>query len=143
MSINAPLDVAACLDAHVNFLAHDGITHCNTYAAAFFGLRGLVIPLLSANDLYEWFASPKAIGDGWRASTYAEALTVANASGDGVCVRKEEPHGHVAPIIESLPGMPSRLCVSAAGRENFIRAPIERSFGELRPTDRFFIVLPK
>ena len=141
MSINSQLDVAATLDFHHNFLARDGKTFCNVAAAAFLALRGHVIPLtMSANELFDWFASPAALGKGWRKSTHDEALAVANAGGDAVAIAKEQPHGHVGVLVESLPNTPGRLCVSAAGSQNFIRAPIERSFGLLSPT--FFVNTP-
>lgn len=143
MSINAQIDVAAVLDAHSNFLAQGPRTLCNVYAACFLGLRGHVIPLLSANELYDWFASPAAIGKGWKRASFEEALAVANAGGDAVCVRQECDHGHIGVVVESLPNTPGRMCVSAAGRENFVRAPIERSFGPLQPGDRFFINQPE
>jgi hypothetical protein len=138
--MNAQLDVAAVLDAHQNFKADSAGTHCNTYAAAFLALRGHVIPVnMTANELADWFSSPRAVGLGWRKATHDEALAVANAGGDAVCVRKDEPHGHIGVCVESLPNTPGRMCVSAAGAENFVRAPIERSFGPLRPADAFFI----
>jgi hypothetical protein len=138
MSINAPLDVAAVLDAHSNFKADGASTHCNTYACAFLGMRGLVIPCnMSANQLADWFSSPRAVAEGWRKATHEEALRVANAQGDVVAVAQHEPHGHIGVCLESLPGAPGRLCVSAAGKENFVRAPLERSFGELQPS--FFV----
>lgn len=139
MSINAQLDVAATLDAHSNFLPQGSRTQCNIYAAAFLGLRGHVIPLLSANELYDWFSSPAAVGQGWTRASFDEAMAVANAGGDAVCIRQEKDHGHIGVIVESLPNTPGRMCVSAAGVSNFVRAPIERSFGELEPGDRFFI----
>lgn len=140
MSINSQLDVAAALDFHHNFVADSHHTFCNVAAAAFLGLRGHVIPLtMSANELFDWFASPAAIGKSWRKATHDEALAVANAGGDGVCVRKAAGHGHIGVLVESLPNTPGRLCVSAAGRENFVRAPIERSFGNLLISDAFFI----
>ena len=142
MSINAQLDIAGTLDAHSNFRAEPGRTLCNVYAAAFLGLRGHVIPLgMTANELYDWFASPAAVGKGWRRATKVEALDEANRGGDAVCVREDEPHGHIGVLVESLPNTPGRLCVSAAGRENFVRAPLERSFGPLRATDAFFVNL--
>lgn len=134
MSINRQLDVAACLDAKRNFTAYDGMTFCNVYAAVFLGLRGHVIPLnMTANALFDWFKSPKAVALGWRAATEADAVAVANSGGDVVAVAKAEPHGHIGVVVESLPGV-SGPCVSAAGRENFIRAPLKRSFGDLKPT---------
>lgn len=140
MSINRQLDVAAVLNAHENFVADSSGTHCNTYGCAFLGMRGLVIPCnMTANELYDWFSSARAVGDGWRKATYDEALAVANAGGDAVCVRKDEPHGHFGVCVESLPNTPGVLCVSAAGTHNFVRAPIERSFGKLRPGDLFFV----
>lgn len=142
MSINRQLDVAAVLDAHNNFLPQGLRTLCNVYLCAFMGMRGHVIPCnMSANELYDWFSSPAAVAKGWRRATPEEALRVANAGGDVVCVRKEEGHGHIAAVVESLPNTPGRMCVSAAGSFNFVRAPIERSFGPLRPGDLFFINL--
>lgn len=140
MSINAQLDVAAVLDAHSNFKADIAGPHCNTYACAFLGMRGHVIPAnMSANELYDWFSSPRAVALGWRRATHDEALRVANSGGDAVCIRHELPHGHIGVCVESLPNTPGRLCVSAAGTDNFVRAPLERSFGALRPGDLFFI----
>src|SRR5204863_9872690 len=108
--------------------------------AAFLGLRGHVIPLnMTANELYDWFSSPRAVGLGWRRATHDETLAVANAGGDAVCVRKEEPHGHIGVCVKSLDATPGKLCISAAGGHNFIRAPIERSFGPLEPGDAFYI----
>lgn len=139
--VNRQLDVAAVLDAKRNFLARDGLTFCNVYAAVFLGLRGHVIPLtMSANELYDWFASRAAVALGWRTATREEALRVANAGGDVVCVRQVPGgHGHIGVVVESLSSTPGRLCVSAAGTTNFVRAPIERSFGPLKLSDRFFV----
>jgi hypothetical protein len=139
MSINRQLDVAACLDAHRNFIAQGHTTFCNVYACAFLGMRGHVIPLnMSANELYDWFSSPRAVALGWRKSTHDETLAVANAGGDAVAIIQGTEHGHIAVCVESLPTTPGVLCVSAAGRSNFVRAPMSRSFGEgVHPT--FFI----
>lgn len=140
MSINSQLDVAACLNPHDNFKAQGPTTFCNVLACAFLGMRGHVIPVnMTANELFDWFSSGVALAKGWRKANHEEALAAANAGGDVVCVRKEVGHGHIAVCIESLPNTPGRLCVCAAGRENFVRAPIERSFGPLRPTDAFFV----
>lgn len=140
--MNSQLEVAGVLDAHNNFKADGSRTFCNVYAAVFLGLRGHVIPAtMTANELYDWFSSPRAIGLGWRRALKDEALRVANDGGDAVCVRKEEPHGHIGVLVESLPNTPGRLCVSAAGRENFVRAPIERSFGPLKAGDAFYVNL--
>lgn len=140
MSINAQLTVAATLDAKSNFLASAGKTFCNVYACAFLAIRGHVIPLaMTANELFDWFGSPRAVALGWRRGNYDEALRIANGGGSAVCVRKDDPNGHIGVCVESLPNTPGRLCVSAAGGENFVRAPIERSFGALRPTDAFFV----
>lgn len=141
MSINSQLDVAACLDAHRNFLPDGLASHCNTYACAFLGMRGHVIPVnMTANELFDWFSSPAAIGKGWRKATHEEALAAANAGGDVVAVAQGERHGHIGVCVESLPNTPGRLCVSAAGSSNFVRAPLERSFGDLKPT--FFVNVP-
>lgn len=138
MSINHQLDVAACLDAHSNFKAEGTRTLCNVYAAAFLGLRGHVIPVnMTANELYDWFSTPRAVALGWRTATHEEAYRVANAGGDAVAVVQGAEHGHIGVCVESLSVTPGQLCVSAAGRENFIRAPLVRSFGDVNPT--FFV----
>ena len=139
--MNSQLDVAAILDPKANFLPTQTATFCNVFAAAFLALRGRVVPLnKTANELADWFSSPKAVGDGWRKATFEEALKAANSDGDVVAVAKSLPHGHIAVCVESLPNTPGRLCVSAAGAANYVRAPIERSFGSLKPT--FFVCQP-
>lgn len=139
--VNSQLDVAACLDAHRNFRAFGADTFCNIYAAAFLALRGLVIPVTkSANQLYDWFDGPEGRAAGWFPATLSEAIAIANADGDVVAISKGEKHGHIAVCVESLPNTPGRLCVSAAGANNFIRAPIERSFGDLPRS--YFVNLP-
>jgi len=138
VSVNSQLDVAAVLDAHHNFVTETSLTFCNVYTAAFLGLRGHVIPVtMSANELADWFVSMAGINAGWRSATPGEALAIANSGGDVVAVAKDNPHGHIGVVVESLPNTPGRLCVSAAGRHNFVRAPIERSFGLLVPS--FFV----
>lgn len=136
--MNSQLDCAACLDTKKNFLADAQNSYCNIALAAYLGLRGRVIPITkTANELFDWFSSPKAVGDGWAKANAAEALKAANADGDVVAIAKDLPHGHCAAVVESLPNTPGRLCVFAAGSTNFVRAPIERSFGSLVP--HFFV----
>ncbi len=135
---NPHLEIAATLDPHNNFLAKGSDTYCNVYTCAFFGLRGLVLPLgLTANELFDWLDDSGGRASGWEPATKAVALAMANNSGDVIAAVKAIPHGHIAPCVESLVGSPGRICVTAAGRENFVRAPIERSFGKLQPS--FFV----
>jgi hypothetical protein len=135
---NHHIEIAATLDPHHNFLARDGKTFCNVYTCAFFGLRGLVLPLtFNANELYEWLDDTGGRAAGWERASKSEALAAANGGGDVIAAVKGNPHGHIAPCVESLIGTPGRICVSAAGKDNFVRAPIERSFGNLSPA--FFV----
>lgn len=136
MKLPTPLEVAAALDVHHNFLPRGADTFCSLYLCAFLGMRGKPIPMVDANAQLSWFAGDEAKALGWRHVVAADAFDLANHNKDADVVAGValQPHGHVGVVLEALPNTPGRICVSAAGGSNFVRAPIERSFGSYAPT---------
>lgn len=128
------LEVAAALDAHRNFLSHDGNTYCSLYVAAFMGLRWRRFPMAQANKQIEWLDGLQGKWEGWVSIAEGDAIAMAAAGEDVVAGVVLQPNGHIGVVLEPLPNTPGRCCVSAAGESNFVRAPIERSFGKYAPT---------
>lgn len=127
------LEVAAALDVHRNFQPHGEDTYCSLYVAAFMGLRWRRFPMAQANKQIEWLNGMQGKWEGWVSVMEGDARALAAAGEDVVAGVTLQPHGHIGVVMEPLPNTPGRTCVSAAGESNFVRAPIERSFGKYAP----------
>lgn len=110
------------------------VTRCNDYAAVFCAARGARLPPLTANAQRGYLStSPE-----WALVGRAEAVTRACAHETVLAIVEEQPHGHVAPLVESPPEDPESAYVSAAGARNFARCKLEQSFGMLNPSFYLF-----
>lgn len=113
------------------FQPSNGVTHCNSYVHVFMACLGAAFapPGYLANQQHDWLATAS---NGWRRVDLPTAALNANLGKAVVASWKnDDGHGHIGVV---MPGSGTRgLLVSAAGRHNFRRAPIERSFGLLKP----------
>lgn len=125
-------ELAQLLDVENNFalLARDGLTFCNCYASLFCAARGVRLPPDVANKQLLYLMAHQ--GE-WDLVVRPRAVELANASELVLAVAEHEMHGHIGPLVESLPADPAGAYVSAAGAHNFIRARLEASFGPLKP----------
>lgn len=111
------------------FIARDGVTVCNCYVTVCTAALGCAIPPMLANKQHAWLLSPEGQLAGWM-HVDSETARQRAALGYPTVASWSNPdgHGHIALCVPPPPG-DARLFVSAAGAENFVRAPIERSFG--------------
>ncbi len=105
------------------------LTFCNVYVNVCTSALGCPIAPTKANSQLAWLLSSPGKLAGWmyvdsetarqRATTgYPTLAAIANPTG----------HGHIALVVPP-PSGDGRMFVSSAGTENFVRAPLERSFG--------------
>jgi len=129
-----PYETAQLLDVENNFafLPIDGRTYCNCYAAVFCAARGVRLPPDVANKQLLYLMSHQ--GE-WELVSREQAHAIVNANADAtvLAVAEQPIHGHIAGVVESPPEDPAGLYVSAAGAQNFKRARLEKSFGQLKP----------
>jgi hypothetical protein len=136
---DAILGLISGIDVVHNFAfgLRDGVTLCNCYVTVCTAALGCPVAPVLANKQHDWLLSPEGQLAGWMhvdsetarqraALGYPTLATWANPDG----------HGHVALVVPP-PAGDARLFVSAAGAENFVRAPIERSFGLGKNIDFF------
>lgn len=111
------------------------LTLCNAYVTACTAGLGCAIPPMLANKQHAWLKSNEGMLAGWmpvdpetarqRAQLgYPTVAAVMNLSG----------HGHIALVVPQAATEPPGLYVSSAGATNFIRTPMARSFGALKPS---------
>ncbi|TXH58772.1 MAG: hypothetical protein E6Q97_01330 [Desulfurellales bacterium] len=125
------VDRVACFAAQLEVQA-DGTskftTQCSAYAYLVCAVRGVPMLVATANKQHDWLMKEgRAVG--WtpinrdaaaRFAEREECTVVASA--------KAAVNGHIA-VCVPVPAGEKGLWVSSAGRNCFVRAPIERSFG--------------
>jgi len=112
------------------------VTRCNNYAVAFMCALGVKLPLLTADQLYDYLSGPGGAADGWAEVTADEAKQRALVGFPTLAVwhsAGEDIHGHIAVVIPAPEGAPG-IYVSAAGAPlaTFISGRIEATFGSAR-----------
>jgi hypothetical protein len=128
---DAALGLISGIDVVNNFafLARDGVTVCNCYVTCCTAALGCAVPPMLANKQHEWLMSSEGQLAGW---LHVDSETARQRATLGyptvVSWLNPEGHGHIALCVPPPTG-DARLFVSAAGLQNFVRAPIERSFG--------------
>jgi hypothetical protein len=131
------------VETNHRYVPHNGLTYCNSFAAAVCARMGCPIPNKLANDLHEWFSSHLAQALGWESSTAEEAQRLADQGAQAVASWRNQGvdehgaprHGHIAIVMPSL-GEPG-IWVAAAGANNATRTLLERQFGKRVPD--FFV----
>lgn len=108
------------------------VTLCNCYASVFVAALGCYLPSKRANEQIAWLQSDEGKLKGWM-QVDRETARQRAAGGFPTIAAWANPasnaHSHIAPCVPSPETDPSHIYVSAAGRENFIRARLEESFG--------------
>lgn len=120
------------VDQNFAFQPREGATYCNDYVSVACAGLGVKLPPLKADDQADWLAGVDGVASGWRLVDPLEAQHLAEL-GTPVVASWKNPsggHGHIALVVPGV-GMsnPDHLYVSAAGSRNYVRAPIENSFG--------------
>lgn len=121
--------------ANYAFMPRDGFTFCNCYVAVLTAALRAPIPPRLANLQHAWLSSDEGRMAGWmpvdsetaRARAALGYPTVASWRNP-----KDSMPGHIALLVPAPQGA-TGVYVTAAGAENFVRAPIGRSFGLNRP----------
>lgn len=117
------------------FAPRDGATYCNCYVAVLTAALRCPVPPRLANLQHSWLKSPEALLAGWMPVDPETARQRAAMGYPTVAAwrnpRDDKP-GHIALLVPAPQGA-TGLYVTAAGSENFIRAPIGRSFGNNKP----------
>lgn len=117
------------------FAPRDGATFCNCYVSVLTAALRCPIPPLLANLQHAWLTSEEGRMAGWMPIDTETARQRAQLGYPTVAAwlnPKHDKPGHIALVVPAPAGVAS-LHVSAAGAENFVRAPIGRSFGTLQP----------
>lgn len=137
--VNSPEAVLALIrgidvEHNVAFQPRDGLTFCNAYTNVVTSALGCPVPNRLANDQHDWLLSEPGQLAGWGRIDSATA-SLRSSLGYPVVAAWRNPggHGHIAPVVPAPAADPARLYVSAAGAENFVRCPLERSFGVHTP----------
>jgi hypothetical protein len=93
---------------------------------------GAPVPLALANDQHDWLAANwEQLKDDENGAAIEKARLLAE-SGELVVASWKNPtgsHGHIAVCVPAADADEGKLCVSAAGGQNWMQAPIEKSFG--------------
>lgn len=138
-SPDAVLGLVSGIDVVNNFafLARDGVTVCNCYVTVCTAALGCAVPPMLANKQHEWLLSNEGMLAG-HMHVDSETARQRAALGYPTIASWSNPqgHGHIAMCVPP-PFGDARLFVSAAGEHNFVRAPIERSFGLGKSIDFF------
>ncbi len=123
--------LAQLLDVEHNFafIPRGTETFCNDYASVFCAALGVRLPPIPASQQHSFLLG----STDWVTIGRAEAVTRANAGQLVLASVAMDPHGHIAPCVESPDSDPTGLYVSAAGARNAIRCKLEQSFGFLKP----------
>ncbi len=117
------------------FMPRDGKTFCNCYISVLGAALGAPIAPALANQQHDWLMSEEGRMAGWSkvdADTARQRAQLGYPTVASWKNPKPDQPGHIALVVPAPTGVAS-LHVSAAGHENFIRAPIGRSFGGLTP----------
>jgi|SRR6185436_5124689 len=128
---NIVLNLIAGIDVVDNFafIARDGVTVCNCYVTVCTAALGCPIPPMLANKQHAWMLSNEGMLAGWM---HVDSETARQRAALGYPTvaswLNPEGHGHIAMCVPP-PSGDARMHVSAAGHQNFVRAPIEKSFG--------------
>lgn len=119
------------------FLARDGVTVCNCYVTVCTAAMNCAIPPMLANKQHAWLMSNEGRLAGWM-HVDSETARQRAMLGYPTVASWENPlgHGHIAMCVPP-PNGDARIFISSAGEHNFVRAPIERSFGIGKSIDFF------
>lgn len=110
------------------------VTWCNAYATCLTAAMGCAIPPKLANKQHAWLASEAGVAAGWKPCDRETARMRASMGFPVVAVwTNPTGPGHISVLVPPPATDPGRIYVSTAGRDNFVRAPLERSFGMLVP----------
>ncbi len=120
----------------------DVLTFCNAYVAVFTAALGCPIPPMKANSQLVWLASNEGKMAGWTELTGGDArATAVKTAGLGyptIAAAHSMPHGHIGMMMPSPQKDPKAPYVSAAGATNIMHGKLEKSFGALTASCRFF-----
>lgn len=132
-------------------------TRCNSYVTCCTAALGCAVPPMLANEQHAWLKSNEGQLAGWmhvdsetaRKRAELGCPTVAVISlfrcpkchavyqSDAPCpedaAKPVETHGHIVLVVPADPTGPAGTYVSAAGAQNFVRALLQRSFGNYVP----------
>lgn len=117
------------------FCPREGMTFCNCYLSVLTAALRCPIPPILANLQHAWLLSDEGRMAGWMPVDSETARARAQLGYPTVAAWPNPKHdkpGHVALVVPAPQGAVG-LYVSAAGAENFLRAPLGRSFGINKP----------
>lgn len=121
--------------ANYAFAPRDGKTFCNAYVAVLTAALRTPIPPRLANLQHAWLSSDEGRMAGWM-PVDSETARARAALGYPTVASWRNPKdslpGHIALLVPAPQGA-TGVYVTAAGAENFVRAPLGRSFGLNRP----------
>lgn len=121
--------------ANYAFMPREGLTYCNCYVAVLTAALRAAIPPRLANLQHAWLSSDEGRMAGWMpvdAETARARATLGYPTVAAWRNPKDDKPGHIALLVPAPQGA-TGIYVTAAGAENFIRAPLGRSFGVNKP----------
>ena len=127
------LSLVSDMAVTANFAFHprDGQTFCNCYVAVLTAALRAPIPPRLANLQNAWLKSDEGRMSGWMpvdSETARQRATLGYPTVASWRNPKDSLPGHIALLVPAPQGA-TGIYVTAAGAENFVRAPVGRSFG--------------
>jgi hypothetical protein len=124
----------AIANATGGFDATPLLTFCNCYLTCVTAALGCPVPPMLANKQHAWLKSNEGKLAGWMPVDAETARQRAQLGYPTIgAATNPDGHGHVALAVPADPTGPVGIYVSSAGLQNYVRAPVARSFGVLHP----------
>ena len=121
--------------ANFAFMPRDGMTFCNCYVSVLAAALRSPIPPRLANLQNAWLKSDEGRMAGWMpvdSETARQRAALGYPTVASWRNPKDSLPGHIALLVPPPQGAIG-IYVTAAGAENFVRAPVGRSFGVNQP----------